>query len=63
MMRELIYYSLVSLETQGIKVTSFSYEVVGSSVSKAVTDMTTYYIDAKEEKLIKYVWTHFPVLP
>lgn len=63
MMRELIYCSLVSLETQAIKVTSFSCEVFGCSVAKPVTDMTTYYIDAEEEKLIKYVWTNFPVLP
>lgn len=55
MMRELIYCSLVSLETQAIEVASFSWEVVGCTVAKPVTDMTTSYIDAKEDKLINQI--------
>lgn len=55
MMRELIYCSLVSLETNAIKVTSFSCEVAGGAVAKPVTDMTKFYIDAKEDKLINQI--------
>lgn len=55
LMRELMYWSLVSLETEAIKVTSFSCGVAGCAVAKAVTDMTEYYIDAEEEKLLKYI--------
>lgn len=54
-MRELMYWSLASLETEAIKVTSFSCGVAGCAVAKAVTDMTEYYIDAEEEKLLKYI--------
>ena len=53
MMREEIYCFLVSLETQAIKVIFFSCEIVGCVVTKPVSDMTTYYIQEKEDKLIK----------
>lgn len=63
LMRKLMYCSLVSLETEAINVTSFSCGVVGCAVAKAVTDMIEYNIDAKEEKLVKYIWVKIPVLP
>lgn len=55
LMRQLMYCSSVSLETEAIKETSFSCGVVGCAVAKAVTDMTEYYIDGKKEKLLSQI--------
>lgn len=55
LMKELMYCSSVSLETEAIQVTSFSCEVVACAVAKPVTDMTECYIDVKEEKLLSQI--------